>query len=107
MQHVFFYDLTILQHLEKDFFKTKVASELYEGFPGTLEKKNDKKYLKKIVLVEEEISLPCLKMQQKSGGKKYGNYLQLSRYDKLYASRQKLLMQLFFRHHFCETNFGY
>ena len=64
-------------------------------------------FFKKIVLVEEEISLPCLKMQQKSGGKKYGNYLQLSRYDKLYASRQKLLMQLFFRHHFCETNFGY
>ena len=48
-----------------------------------------------------------LKMQRKSGKLFVSNYLQLSRYDKLYASRQKLLMQLFFRHHFCETNFGY
>ena len=90
----------------KDFFLDQGCFRASWRFPRHFGEKEWSLFFK-IVLVEEEISLPCLKMQQKSGGKKCGNYLQLSRYDKLYASRQKLLMQLFFRHHFCETNFGY
>ena len=50
---------------------------------------------------EKIFEVAVSKCSGKVGGK-YGNYLQLSsRYDKLCASSQKLLMQLFF--HFCHT----